>query len=170
MNICRDLLAAMALCSMALAAQAGDAAAAQADDPAAAQARRLHELWLNPGFYAHHFQKNRNLNDNAAGFGAEYRFSPASSVTGGIYHNSNWHTSHYLGYYWRPLELGPMRLGAAFGALDGYPGARHRGWFPAALPTARLEYGRVALNLFYIPSYKDSVNGSITFQLNLRVY
>ncbi|HEY5994609.1 MAG TPA: hypothetical protein VIU46_08420 [Gallionellaceae bacterium] len=161
---CRNLLAALGLCALPFAAQA--------DEPAQSQVPALpvSELWLNPGFYAYHFQKDRHLNNKAAGFGAEYRFSTASSVTAGIYHNSNWSTSHYLGYYWRPLTLGPMRLGAVFGALDGYPGTRKGGWFPAVIPTARVEYGWLGLNMFYIPSYRDSVNGSITFQLVLKVY
>ncbi len=144
--------------------------AANADDSAAAQAQPVHELWLNPGFYSYHFQKDRNLNDNTAGFGAEYRFSEASALTGGFYHNSNWHTSHYAGYYWRPLAAGPVRFGAIVGAADGYPGTRHGNWFPVVLPTLGLEYGRIGLNVFYIPSYRNSINGSITFQLKLRVY
>lgn len=154
-------LLAFALCCVSLAAHADD----NGTPP-----QRISELWLNPGFYAYHFQKDRHLNNDAAGLGAEYRFSTESAVTAGIYHNSNWHTSHYLGYYWRPLALGPARLGAIMGALDGYPGARNGNWFPAVLPTAAMEYGRIGLNIFYIPSYRNRINGSITFQLNLRVY
>ncbi len=156
------MLAALCLCSASLVAQA--------DDAAAAQAQPVSELWLNPGFYAYHFQKDRHLNDKAAGFGAEYRFSSTSAVTAGSYHNSNWGRSHYVAYYWRPVSIGPVRLGVIAGAVDGYPGTRKGGWFPAALPTLNVEYGRIGLNVFYVPSYKDSVNGSITFQLNLKVW
>jgi len=160
---CRDILATLGLCTMFIAAHADD-------DPDSAGDQPAQELWLNPGFYAYHFQRDRHLNNNAAGFGAEYRFSTVSAITVGIFHNSNWRTSHYLGYYWRPVMIGPMRLGAVIGALDGYPGTRNGNWFPAALPTASVEYGRLGVNIFYIPSYKDSVNGSITLQLKLRVY
>ena len=127
-------------------------------------------LWLNPGFYAWHFQKDRHLNNRASGFGAEYRLSETGAITAGAYHNSNWTFSHYLAYYWRPLRWGPMRFGAIAGVLDGYPGTRQGGWFPAVLPTASVEYGRIGLNMYYLPSYKNSVNGSVTFQLKFRVF
>ncbi len=157
----RKLLAALALGSLPLAAQA--------DIFSVVDTQPAEELWLNPGFYAYHFQKDRHLRNDAWGFGAEYRYSTVSAVTAGIYRNSNWGTSHYVGYYWRPLEVGGMRLGAVLGALNGYPGTRKGGWFPAALPTASVEYGRLGLNIFYIPSIRDSVNGSITFQLNVKL-
>ncbi len=156
---CWSRLAASALCAASLAARADDAS--DQSQP---------EVWLNPGFYAYHFQKDRHLRNDALGFGAEYRYSPESALTAGVYRNSNWGTSHYLAYYWRPLALGPVRFGAVMGAVNGYPGTRQGGWFPAILPTAHVEYGWLGLNVFYVPSYKDSVNGSVTFQLNLRVW
>lgn len=159
---CRNTLAALGLYSISLGAHA--------DTSAAAQVQPVAELWLNPGFYAYHFQKDRNLNNNVAGFGAEYRYSTESALTAGVYHNSNWHTSHYLAFYWRPVMVGPMRLGAVVGLLDGYPGTRKGGWFPAAIPTVNVDYGRVGINVFFIPTIRDSVNGSITFQLNFKVY
>ncbi len=155
MIVRRYMLAALGLCGIPLAAPADE-------QPA--------ELWLNPGFYSHHFQKERHLNNDTSGFGAEYRFSTVSAVTAGIFHNSNWSTSRYLAYYWRPVTVGTMRLGAIMGTADGYPGTRKGGWFPVVLPTVNVEYGRVGMNVFYIPSVGDSVNGSITFQLNLRIY
>ena len=153
------MLAVLGLCILSLAAQADDA-------PAQFQP----QVWLNDGFYAYHFQRDRNLRNNALGLGVEYRYSPESAVTAGVYHNSNWGTSHYLAYYWRPLTLGPVRFGAIMGVVDGYPGTRKGGWVPAVLPTAHVEYGWIGLNVFYVPSYKDSVNGSITYQLNLKVW
>ncbi len=162
---CWKGLAALVLCALPVAARADDAGAR--GDGAAQQPG---ELWLNPGFYAYHFQRDRHLNNRASGFGAEYRFSEAGALTAGAYHNSNWTFSHYLGYYWRPVAWGPTRMGLIAGAVDGYPGTRKGRWFPVVLPTASVEYGRIGLNMFYIPSYKDSVNGSITFQLKLRIF
>ena len=158
----RKLLAAMVLGSISWTAQA--------DVFTVVDAQPAQELWLNPGFYAYHFQKDRHLRNDAWGFGAEYRYSTASAVTAGMYHNSNWGTSHYVGYYWRPVAVGGVRLGAVLGAINGYPGTRKGGWFPAVLPTASVEYGRVGLNIYYIPSIRDSVNGSITFQLNVKLF
>ena len=156
----RNILPALALCFMSFGARA--------DAPAGAPPHA--ELWLNPGFYAYHFQRNRNLNNNAAGFGAEYRYSATSAIAAGAFHNSNWSSSRYLAYYWRPVALGPMRFGAVVGVIDGYPGTRKGGWFPVAIPTASVDYGRVGVNVFLIPTIRNSVNGSITFQLNVKVY
>lgn len=141
-------------------------------EPAASQALTPHtpQLWLSPGFYAYHFQRHLDLNDNAAGLGVEYRYSNDSALAAGIYHNSNWRTSHYLGYYWQPLAIGRLRLGAVIGALNGYPGTRNGGWFPAALPVVSVEYGRLGMNLYLVPTYKDVVHGSIAIQLKLRMY
>lgn len=181
--LCRNVLAAAGLW---LAAGAAHAAEPGSDGPGngpesdglgaapvvstAGQAPPTQELWLNPGFFAYHFQRDRHLNNRASGLGAEYRFSEASALAAGVYHNSNWGLSHYLGYYWRPLALGPVRFGAIAGAVNGYPGTRKGGWFPAVLPTATVEWSHIGLNVFYIPSYKDSVNGSLTFQLKLRAF
>lgn len=116
----------------------------------------VRQLWLNPGFYAFHFQRHKNLNGNATGFGFEYRFSKTEGFTAGIYHSSNWRTSHYLGYFWQPWMLGPVRLSAVVGAIDGYPYVWmwNGNWFPAILPVASMEYHRVGLNIFLIPPYK----------------
>lgn len=157
----RNLWIALALSLLPLAAQA--ATPGTDDDDIGA-------LWLNAGFYAYHFQKDRHLNNRASGFGAEYRVSETGAIAAGGYHNSNWGYSNYLGYYWRPLRLGPVRLGAVLVAVNGYPGTRHGGWFAAALPTASVEYHRIGLNVYFIPSYQNSVNGSITLQLKLRIF
>ncbi len=157
-----SMLAVLGLCAPSLAAHAADAEAIPAQP--------VSELWLDPGFYAYHFQRDRHLNDNAAGIGAEYRFSSSSAVAAGSYHNSNWGRAHYVAYYWRPVAVGPVRFGVVAGVVNGYPGTRKGGWFPAALPTLSVEHGRIGLNVFYVPSYKDSINGSITFQLNFRLF
>jgi hypothetical protein len=156
------VLAALSLYALSSGAQAGPAADAQAQP--------ISEVWLNPGFYAYHFQKDRNLNNDAFGFGAEYRYSSEGAFEAGVFYNSYWHTSHYLAYCWRPVMAGPVRLGVIAGAVDGYPGTRNGGWFPLAIPTAQVEFGRVGVNILFIPSIGNSVNGSITFQLNVKVY
>lgn len=128
------------------------------------------ELWLNPGFYSHHYQKNKGLNDRNRGLGAEYRYSTVSSFTLGEFDNSNGQAAHYLGWYWQPLRLGPVRLGAAIGALDGYPRMQGGGWFMAAIPAASLEYENVGVNMIFIPNIQDKVYGAISLQLKLKAF
>jgi hypothetical protein len=93
-----------------------------------------------------------------------------SSVTAGVIDNSDRRTSHYAGWYWQPVSLGPVRLGGVVGVIDGYPKFHDGGWFPAVLPAASVEYKRVGLNVLVIPTYKDRVHGAISFQLKLKVF
>ncbi len=134
-----------------------------------AESKPVSELWLNPGFYSYHFQRNKGFNDSNFGLGGEYRYSTTGSVTLGVFENSDRQTSHYAGWYWQPLGLGPVRLGAIAGAIDGYP-MWNGGWFIAVIPTASIEYKYIGANLMFIPGYKDKLYGAITLQLKLRVF
>jgi len=55
------------------------------------------DVWLNPGFYSYHFDKEKNLNNNNHGFGVEASISKTYSLTAGVFENSNRATSHYIG-------------------------------------------------------------------------
>ncbi len=132
------------------------------------ESKPMSELWLNPGLYSYHFQREKGLNNNNFGLGGEYRFSTVSSVTLGVFDNSDRKTSHYAGWYWQPLELGPVHLGAVVGAMNGYPKMVNGGWFFAFIPTASIEYKNVGANLMYVPSYQDRLYGAISLQLKLR--
>jgi hypothetical protein len=134
------------------------------------ESKPISELWINPGLYSVHFQRDKGFNDNNFGFGVEYRYSTVSSVTAGVIDNSDRRTSHYAGWYWQPVSLGPVRLGGVVGVIDGYPKFHDGGWFPAVLPAASVEYKRVGLNVLVIPTYKDRVHGAISFQLKLKVF
>jgi hypothetical protein len=134
------------------------------------ESRPLSELWLNPGFYSYHFDRDKGLNNNDFGLGGEYRYSAVSSITLGFFDNSNRKTSHYAGWYWQPVGLGPIRLGAVFGVLDGYPDMKNGDWFAAVIPTASIEYKNVGVNLLFVPSYQNRLYGALSLQLKLRVF
>jgi hypothetical protein len=134
------------------------------------ESKPISELWLNPGFYSYHFQKDKGLNNNNFGLGGEYRYSTVSSVTLGMFYNSDRQTSRFAGWYWQPLGLGPVRFGAVFGAMDGYPKMVNGGWFFAAIPTASIEYKNIGANLMFVPSYKDRLYGAISLQLKFKYF
>lgn len=134
------------------------------------ETKPISELWLNPGFYSYHFQKDKGLNNSNFGLGGEYRYSTASSVTLGIFDNSDRQTSRYVGWYWRPFESGPFRFGAVVGAMDGYPNMLNGGWFIVVIPTASIQYGNIGANLMFVPSYKDRLYGAISLQLKFRAF
>jgi hypothetical protein len=134
------------------------------------ESKPMSELWLNPGFYSYHFQREKGLNNNNIGVGGDYRFSTVSAVTLGLFYNSDRKTSHYAGWYWQPVGVGPVRFGAVIGAMDGYPKMVDGGWFFAAIPTASIEYKNVGANLMFVPSYQDRLYGALSLQLKLKVF
>jgi len=126
-------------------------------------------LWVNPGLYSVHFQDG-DYNDENWGLGLEYRLTKDWSVSAGSFKNSDWETSHYFSFYWQPWMLGPIKLGATLGALDGYPNYKDGDWFFAVIPAATYEGKRVGLNVLLVPSYKDRLHGAISFQFKFRLW
>ncbi len=135
----------------------------------AAAPAALADIWINPGFYSHHFDKSKDLNNNNTGFGVEATISNTYSLTAGVFENSNRETSHYIGAYVMPFQRGAFKAGAAVGAFDGYPKMREGGWFPAIVPTMAIEGRRVGLNVFLIPKIGDKVNSALAFQLKFNI-
>ncbi len=127
------------------------------------------DVWLNPGFYSYHFDKEKNLNNNNHGFGVEAPISKTYSLTAGVFENSNRATSHYIGAYVMPYQLGALKAGVAVGAFDGYPKMRDGGWFPAVIPTVAFEGSHLGLNVSFIPTVGDKLHGAVTFQLKYKI-
>jgi hypothetical protein len=134
------------------------------------EAKPLDELWLNAGFYSYHFEKDKNLDDNDIGLGAEYRYSTINSITAGRFHNSDRQISSYAAWFWQPYTWGQIRLGALLGVINGYPQANNGDWFPLALPVASFEYKNLGFNFTAVPTYKDMLHGSLSLQLKLKLF
>jgi hypothetical protein len=128
------------------------------------------EFWIDSGFLTAHFDRDKDLNGENHGLGAEYRFSGTTAAVAGRFYNSDRAWSNYAGVIWQPWAIGPVRIGAAFAAFNGYPHMRDGGWFPAAVPTATVEVGRVGLNIGVVPSYKDRLYGGISVQLKFKLF
>jgi hypothetical protein len=128
------------------------------------------EVWVNPGFYSYHFQKDQNLNNNNWGVGLEYRFNTVASATIGNFKNSDNGHSSYAGIYYQPIAIGPIKLGVVAGGFNGYQSTNNGGWFPAVLPAITIEEGRFGANVFFIPTVGDKVHGAISFQLKIKLY
>jgi hypothetical protein len=140
-----------------------------ADPFAVIENQPLSELWINPGFYSYHFQRDKGFDDTNPGFGAEYRFSTVASATAGRFHNSDRHMSNYAGIYYQPWSIGPVRLGAVIGGFNGYPKMRDGGWFLAAIPVVSVEYQRVGVNFAIVPTYKERLHGALSVQLKFKL-
>ena len=128
-------------------------------------------VWLNPGFFTHHFKSGDFREDNY-GPGVEVALSHRHALLGGSFINSDSERSRYAGYYWRPWQhqAGPVHFsgGLVVGAIDGYSSTNDGAWFPAIAPMASAEYGIVGANLIFIPPPKNGA--AIALQLKLRVW
>ncbi|MGZ5201618.1 MAG: hypothetical protein ACXWC4_17780 [Telluria sp.] len=162
MNSIVTRVAAALLLALAPLAHAGDLFASVDASPRS-------ELWIDSGFLTAHFNRDKDLNGENHGLGLEYRFSGTVSAAAGRFYNSDRAWSSYAGVIWQPVAIGPVRLGAAIAAFNGYPHMREGGWFPAAIPTATVEYRRVGVNIGVVPSYKDRLYGGISVQLKFRL-
>jgi hypothetical protein len=127
------------------------------------------DIWVNPGFYSHHFDKEKNLNNNNHGFGVEATVSKTYSLTAGVFENSDRKTSHYIGAYIMPFQVGALKAGAAVGAFDGYPKMQDGSWFPAVVPTIAIEGRRLGLNVYAIPKIGDKVSSALSFQVKFNI-
>ncbi len=158
----KPLLLALALPLAGLgvsAARADEASAAAADQP---------QIWINVGGFSRHFDRDPRYNENNLGFGIEWRRSPELAVMAGVYDNSLGKPSQYAAINWQPWQIGPVKLGAAIGVLNGYPAISRGGTFFAALPMASIEGRRFGINLGLIPSIKN-VDGAVLLQFKLRI-
>lgn len=133
-----------------------------------------HEIWINPGVYALHFDRDKDLRDSNIGVGIELVKGTHHAFSAGTFINSNNHRSRHAAYAWRPLHWNLAGLGVfagvAFGAFDGYPDYRDGGWFVAPLPLVAVEGRRLGANLSVIPTVRNRLDGAIAIQVKLRVW
>jgi hypothetical protein len=150
-------------------------ALAQISSPSRAEAfsaiesKPISELWLNPGLISYHLKHDDKRNDDNYGIGVEYRYSTVHAVTLGVFNNSFRETSRYVGWLWQPVGLGPVRIGAAVGAINGYSEHRNGAWFPAVIPTASIEYNYIGASLMLVPPAVKGT-GAISLQLRLKAF
>ena len=127
------------------------------------------DVWVNPGFYSYHLQRDKGFNNVNTGLGFEASLNDTYSVTAGFFHNSDRQTSHYVGVYAMPLKMETFKAGVAIGAFDGYPKMHDGGWFPAIVPTVVFEGQQFGLNLSIIPTVGDKLHGAITFGIKYKL-
>ena len=145
-------------------------AATTASAPSVASEASTIQWWLNAGILSHHFNRDLGLRERNPGGGVEVVIAEDHAFLAGTYLNSDDANTHYLGWFWRPLQYGPVRAGLIAGAFDGYPRMHGGGWFAAALPAASVEYGRLGANLTILPTIPGRLYGAVAIQFKLRVW
>jgi hypothetical protein len=146
------------------------AATADVGAPSSAEApdKETSEIWVNLGGFSRHFARNKGYNESNLGLGVEYRTSPEVSFMAGTYYNSVRKTTSYAAVNWQPWTMGPWKLGASVGVMNGYPAVARGGTFFAALPMATYEGQRFGVNLGLIPTV-GKVDGAVVVQFKFRV-
>jgi hypothetical protein len=132
------------------------------------------QIWVNPGIYSYHFNRNNDYRENNTGMGAEVLLTDNHALMAASFVNSDRHRSRFVLYQWRPLHwqfsATRVSLGIAAGALDGYPRYRNGGWFAAALPMLSVEGEQFGFNFSVIPSLPNRLHGVAVIQAKLRVW
>jgi hypothetical protein len=132
------------------------------------------QVWISPGLYSYHSNREKGLRDNNIGFGAEVRLNVNHGLVAGSFINSVRTRTHYAGYAWRPLHWQPAGInfsaGVMVAAFNGYPRYHNGGWFVAPLPVLSVEGRRLGLNVVIVPALDDRVSSAISFQVKLRVW
>ena len=132
------------------------------------------QVWINPGVYSYHFDRNAGYRNDNVGLGAEVMVARDHGFMAGSFINSDRERSRYAAYEWRPLHGTIDKVGVgggiAFSAFDGYPRYHSGGWFVAPLPVLSFEGRYLGLNLSAVPTIKDRLHGALMFQLKLRVW
>jgi hypothetical protein len=132
------------------------------------------QVWINPGIYSYHFDRNKNLRDDNIGLGGEVLFADDHAAMAGTFINSNRQRSHYAAYLWRPLHWTiagtHVSAGVAAGAFDGYPNYKNGAWFAAAMPLLSVEGGRFGANFAVVPTIANRLDGAFAVQLKFRIW
>ena len=153
---------------LALSLMAGSTAFAQSAPTPPTDTPNPKPLWLNVGGLSRHFDRDLHYNERNFGLGLEYRDRPDLSYLAGAFRNSVRKTTSYIGVHWQPWTVGPFRVGATVGVMNGYPSHAKGGAFLALIPMASWEGERYGLNVGVVPT-TGQVNGAVIVQFKLRV-
>jgi hypothetical protein len=137
-------------------------------------------LWLTSGFWSKHTSNRKaprqGWNESNTGLGVEYVFDAHWRLAGGVYENSVYRESRYAQIVWTPALTSwrhdgmRLTLGAAVGAVDGYPRMNGGRAAPTLLPVASIENGRFGANLSYIPSVVGQASGAYAIQFKFKLF
>lgn len=135
------------------------------------------EWWANVNLVSYHLGDEEDFlapgerfNQENWGAGVEVQWRPRHGASAGYYRNSVDEDSWYALYHYTPLQFGEyVRVGAMAGVVTGYPGYNDGGLAPAGGLVAKIERGRIGVNLIYLPYFKDVTPHTLGLQFKLRL-
>lgn len=135
------------------------------------------QWWGNVNLASYHFvdegeflPRGQRFNQFNPGIGAELQWQPRHAFAAGYFRNSVHEDSLYALYHYTPLQVGRfVRAGGMLGLVTGYPGYNDGGLAPAGGLVAKVEAGRIGLNLIYLPEIRDAVPNTLGLQFKWRI-
>jgi hypothetical protein len=168
-------LIAIACCLAAPVAMA-DSVTPTAEPEAARGSSASPSVWLLSGFLSRHLANQDQYDQRNTGLGLAYEQNENWALAGGVFHNSLGDRSRYIQAQWTPSAIqgrwGDLRIkpGISAGVVDGYKVVRDGKVFLSALPFVKFEYGRLGMQVIYVPTIGGKVDGAVALQLSLRIF
>ncbi len=124
------------------------------------------DTWLSLGGVSIHSRPG--FNGINPGVGIEHDLSDRSFVAGGVYKNSEFETSKYLGYGRRAPINRAVSAGIIVGAVDGYARS-NRDFIPMAAPFLSINGETVGANIIFIPSVFKGMPSALSLQIKVKI-
>jgi hypothetical protein len=132
-------------------------------DTAAAKSR-----WVTAGWLSWHFRKADERNAVNLGIGLEIDANPRWTMAGGVYHNSFYDTSFYVGAIRQFWVKDSWRLGLMLGAVNGYRHLNDGGFYPYVFPMLQHQGQTLGVNLALVPPVDKTTGGLVAVQFKVR--
>ena len=127
------------------------------------------DWWLTATVTSYHNNRNTTNhtkhNEENYGIGFERAVFKDTIMAGGVYRNSYWNTSHYLGLTYVPIQYGYFHFGAFGGIVTGYDDP----FGIKILPTMSIQGKRFGVNLGVLPARDSRVISVIGLQVKVRI-
>lgn len=118
-----------------------------ASKPAQAEEK---STWVSVTVRSYHYERKKDYNETWHGIGIERDWFKDTRWVAGVYENSYYETSHYLGASWMPVHLtSRWHLGLTAGIVNGYDKDPFGGFL---IPTLTYERKWWGANFGIVPS------------------
>jgi hypothetical protein len=136
--------------------------------PAKIDTAAARSSWVTAGWLSWHFRKADERNAANLGIGLEIDANPRWTMAGGVYHNSFYDTSFYVGAIRQFWVKDSWRLGLMLGAVNGYRHLNDGGFYPYVFPMLQHQGQTLGVNLALVPPVDKTTGGLVAVQFKVR--
>jgi len=136
--------------------------------PAKIDTAAARSSWVTAGWLSWHFRKADERNAANLGIGLEIDANPRWTMAGGVYHNSFYDTSFYVGAIRQFWVKDSWRLGLMLGAVNGYRHLNDGGFYPYVFPMLQHQGQTLGVKLALVPPVDKTTGGLVAVQFKVR--